>query len=71
MSTKQNTAVSSRDAEGTWKVKNGTAYISFVIDGISYEGVFCKQADESKEKTGKIVFSAVGENNECIWAVKK
>lgn len=70
-STKQNTAVSPRDAEGSWKVKDGTAYISFVIDGISYEGVFCKQADESKEKTEKIVFSAVGENNECIWGVKK
>ncbi len=70
-STKQNTAVSSRDVSGIWTVKDGTAYITFVIDGVTYEGIFCKQIDESKEKTEKIVFSAMGNNNECIWGVKK
>lgn len=70
-SIKENTMVSSRDVNGIWSVKDGTAYITFIIDGITYEGVFCKQADESKEKTEKIVFSAMGNNNECIWGVKK
>lgn len=70
-STKQNTAVSSKDVSGTWNVKDGTAYITFVIDGVTYEGIFCKQADESKEKTEKIVFSAMGNNNECLWGVKR
>lgn len=70
-SRKQNTAVSSRDVSGIWTVKDGTAYITFVIDGVTYEGIFCKQIDESKEKTEKIVFSAMGNNNECIWGVKK
>ena len=70
-STKQNTAVSSKDISGTWAVKDSTAYITFVIDGVTYEGVFCKQADESKERTEKIVFSAMGNNNECIWGVKR
>ena len=70
-STKQNTAVSSKDVNGAWTVKDNTAYITFVIDGVTYEGVFCKQADESKERTEKIVFSAMGNNNECIWGVKR
>lgn len=69
-STKQNTAVSSKDANGTWAVKDDSAYITFVIDGVTYEGVFCKQSDESNEKTEKTVFSAIGNNNECIWGVK-
>lgn len=68
--TKLNTAVSSRNAESTWKVKDGTAYITFNIDGTSYEGVFCTQTEENTGKE-KIVFSAVGENNECIWGVKR
>lgn len=70
-STKQNTAVSSKDVSGTWTIKDGTAYITFIIDGVTYEGVFCKQTDESKSREEKIVFSAIGNNNECVWGVKK
>lgn len=70
-STKQNTAVTSKNVAGTWKVKSGTAYITFTINEVTYEGIFCKQTDESEEKTVKIVFSSVGNNNECIWGVKK
>ncbi|MBQ8766389.1 MAG: glycoside hydrolase family 43 protein [Clostridia bacterium] len=70
-SIKENTNVSSRNVTGSWSVKDGTAYITFIIDDVTYEGVFCKQADESKEKTEKIVFSAMGNNNECIWGVKQ
>ncbi len=70
-STKDNTAVSSKDVSGTWQVEDGTAYITFVIDGVMYDGVYCLQNDESAEKTEKVVFSAIGSNNECIWGVKK
>lgn len=70
-SIKENTNVSSKDVSGSWSVKNGTCYATFVIDGATYEGVFCKQKDESAEKTEKLVFSAIGNNNECIWGVKK
>ena len=70
-SVKNNTAVSFTQAEGEWSVKEGTAYITFILDGVKYEGVFCKQSDESGERTERLVFSAVGENNECIWGVKK
>ncbi len=70
-SVKENTAVSSKEVSGTWSVKDGTAYITFVIDAVTYEGVFCVQKDESAEKTERIVFSAIGVNNECIWGAKK
>ena len=70
-STRENTAVSSKDVSGIWKAKDGTAYVSFDIGGITYEGVFCIQKDESSQKTETLVFSAVGSNNECIWGVKK
>lgn len=70
-SVKGNTAVSSADAEGTWQVKSGTAYITVKIDGTVYNGTFCIQYDESKDNAQKIVFSLVGENNECIWGIKK
>lgn len=70
-SIKENTAVSSKNVSGTWQVKDGTAYITFVIDNVNYEGVFCMQKDESADRTEKLVFSAVGENNECVWGVKK
>ena len=69
-SIKENTAVSSKDAVGLWEVKNGTAYITFKIDNAKYEGVICKQTEENSGLE-KIVFSAIGENNECIWGVKK
>jgi hypothetical protein len=38
---------------------------------VKYEGVICKQKDEGKEKTERIVFSAMGENNQSVWGVKK
>lgn len=55
--------------QGTWQALSGTAYGEFVIDGITYEGVFTKQKQEGASKTIRTVFSAVGENNECIWGV--
>ena len=70
-SAKENTAVSYKDVTGNWKITQGTYYVTFTIDNVEYKGVFCKQYDESKEKTEKLVFSAVGENNQCIWGVKR
>ena len=70
-SVKENTAVSCKDVTGNWKITQGTYYVIFIIDNVEYKGVFCKQYDESKEKTEKLVFSAVGENNQCIWGVKR
>lgn len=68
--TKENTALSSKEVSATWKVKGDTAYISFVIGSVKYEGVLCIQKEENTGKE-KVVFSAVGKNNECIWGVKR
>lgn len=65
-----NTAASSKEIEGSWSVKDGTTYVAFLIDGVKYEGVFCIQKDETDKKE-RLVFSAMGENNETIWGVKK
>ncbi len=70
-SVKGNTAVSSKDVIGNWETTHGTYYVTFMIDNVEYKGIFCKQKDESKNKTEKLVFSAIGENNQCIWGVKK
>ncbi len=68
---KSNTALSYRKVKGSWSVKKDTAYLTFTVDGTVYEGVFCMQKDESKSGKERLVFSAVGSNNECIWGVKK
>ena len=70
-SVKENTMVSWKDTTGSWTIKDNSYFITFVIDDVTYEGVFCKQKDESAEKTEKLVFSAIGENNKSIWGVKK
>lgn len=53
--------------QGTWKMKAGTPYVQFTYDGAQYKGVFLKQAQESKEAKEVITFTAVGDNNTCIW----
>jgi arabinan endo-1,5-alpha-L-arabinosidase len=43
-------------------------YVEITIDEITYNGVITTQPDEFDEE--RIVFSAVGENNEMIWGVQ-
>ena len=68
---RNNTKVSYKDVEGTWKLVDGTPYIQITIDGIEYKGVLDIQKDESKEHKERIVFSLVGNNNETLWGVKQ
>ena len=70
-SEKGNTALSSRKVKGSWSIKDGSPYITLTIDNVSYEGVLCKQSDESEKSTKRLVITALGSNNECVWAVKK
>ncbi len=69
-SLKENTAVSSRAAAGRWTYTQGASYVEIEIDGVKYQGVLAIQKEENGGSE-KIVFSAVGENNECLWGVKK
>ena len=58
------------DMEGTWSAKDGTSYMSLVINGVTYDGVFFKQQDESEKVHKVMTFTAVGENNEAVWGSK-
>ena len=61
----------SQKAVGKWELAENAPYITITIGNRTYEGVICIQNDESKNNTPKLVFSAVGESNECIWGVKR
>ena len=56
---------------GNWSIEKGTcnATITLIVDGVeqSYEGVIIEMTDEAGNDTTCI--SAVGTNNETIWAV--
>jgi len=64
----------SGDIKGTWEAKNGTYYMSAVIDNVTYSGVFFLQHNESgkSDATEKVMtFTAIGTNNTTIWGVRK
>lgn len=62
-----NGKVVGENVEGTWTKTDGTYYMSITIDGVQYDGVFCRMIDEGG--TEVMTFSAVG-NNESVWGVK-
>lgn len=56
-----------QSAEGTWKVEDGTYYVTITLDDREFKGVFCAMDDEAG--TPVMTFSAVG-YNESMWGVK-
>ena len=68
---KSDASLFSQKATGKWEIAEDKPYITVTIGSKTYEGVICTQYDESKNNTPKLVFSAVGSNNECIWGVKR
>ncbi len=60
----------SGDYEGTWEMKDGTPYVTLKIDGKDYKGVFVKM-NVSESKIETMTFTAVADNNVCIWGSKK
>ena len=60
------------DRNGTWKKVKGKKYdyITLVINGTEYEGVFFKQHDENGTPEPVMTFTAVGDNNTSIWGCK-
>ena len=57
--------------KGTWAFseKLGTPYVTMVIDGVEYNGVFIKQKmEESKELT--MTFTVLGDNEINLWGYK-
>ena len=53
--------------KGDYSMENGKPYMTITIGGITYSGVFCKQADEAGREV--MTFTAVGDN-ESVWGVK-
>ena len=58
------------DVAGTWSMTAGTHFMNITINGVPYNGVFFKQQDESNTVSKVMTFSAVGNNNECIWGAR-
>lgn len=58
------------DVKGTWTAESGTCYMSVVMDGVTYSGVFFKQHDESSNNNNVMTFTAIGTNNKTIWGVE-
>ncbi|MCC8073288.1 MAG: glycoside hydrolase family 43 protein [Clostridiales bacterium] len=65
-----NANTSQTAVSGTWSETEGTYYATFVINGVTYNGVFCKQYDESESKEEVMTFAALGTNNCEIWGVQ-
>lgn len=52
---------------GTWEMKENSPYMQFTYEGVTYKGVFVEQYQESKEAKKVMTFTALGDNNTCIW----
>ncbi|MCR5584488.1 MAG: glycoside hydrolase family 43 protein [Lachnospiraceae bacterium] len=59
------------DVTGTWSEKKDSYMASFTLDNVKYYGVFFKQHDEASVSKLVMTFTAIGENNETIWGVRK
>ena len=62
------------DVTGTWEQKKGEDgigyYATFIIDEVTYKGVFFKQYDESAGHNEVMTFSVIGSNDKSLWGSK-
>ena len=57
-------------ASGTWSRSDsgkGYDYLTLVLDDVTYKGYFFRQHKENNEENPVMTFSAVGDNNMCVW----
>lgn len=55
---------------GTWEKSDsgkGYDYVTMVIDEVTYKGIFFRQHKENKEPEAVMTFTAIGDDNTCIW----
>ncbi len=56
---------------GTWELSAGEGksydYLTLRMDGVVYKGVPSKQQDERTPSVRVMAFSAIGNNNTCLW----
>lgn len=56
--------------EGTWEKKDsgrGYDYVTMTIGDVTYKGFFFLQHKENQEPDAVMTFSAIGDDNTCIW----
>lgn len=63
------------DVTGTWEksVKEGNAYdyVTMKIGDVTYKGFFYEQQSEKKTEDTVMTFSAIGNDNTCVWGSHK
>ncbi len=57
------------DIQASWKMRDGTPYMSFTWGGVTYKGAFIVQQDEADLPVTRMCFTATGINI-CIWGSK-
>ncbi len=63
-------SVGGLDNAASWEMKDGKPYVTFTLDGVEYKGVFSYGYDETENRNKVMTFTAVGDNNICIWGSK-
>ena len=56
--------------EGSWEKSdsgNGYDYVKLSIGDVTYKGIFFRQHKENQSPDAVMTFTAVGDNNTCIW----
>ena len=59
--------------EGTWEKTDsgkGYDYVTLQIGDVTYKGIFFRQHKENTEPDPVMTFSAIGDDNTCIWGSK-
>ncbi|WP_349671616.1 glycoside hydrolase family 43 protein [Lacrimispora sp.] len=61
------------DREGTWKKIKGDRYdyVTINMEGAEYHGVFYRQLNEKTGTEQVMTFTAIGDNNMCIWGTRE
>lgn len=57
------------DVTGTWTMESDMPNMTITVDGVTYQGEFLVQADESAAQVQRMTFTVTG-NNACIWGSK-
>ncbi len=56
--------------EGTWEKTDsnrGYDYVTLKIGDVTYKGIFFRQHKENQDPTAVMTFTAIGDNNTCVW----
>ena len=55
---------------GSWKITDGTSYVSLTLGGIQYKGVMVEQTMEPSQTKRVVSFTALAKNGVTIWGYR-